>query len=290
MSMLTKFNDWQSHIQEADSLKKKAQVLSVAKTLKWGLNEAPSITAVQKRQVEQTLEFIEPLMELDSVMIKEVEVAFDAVSQYLYKNDASSKSSTNHSRNARNELIEASGKSRKLLVVDFEMACDTLAVVDGEIIEFGACVFDTKTNQVIDTFSILTKPQKVGSLSEYCTNLTGITNDEMTNSGLMFKDGAKKFEQLISQHNVEAVCQWGSGDMKRLKTDYAHNQMDIGLIGTLKVIDLRKPFSDTFGGRHRIGLNSALSLIGIKRDSVAHRALPDAIETSKLVMAILSKT
>lgn len=285
MSMFTKFLEWQAHLHETATLKKSSQVASLVKTLKWGIDNAPQLTAEVKEQVEMKLGKLSSLKSLSSEDIAVAVEAYNIVAQSLSEGDF-----TGGKPKAGKLLIEAAGDSGKLLVIDFEMVCDDTEEVDGEIIEFGACVLDINRNEVIDTFTALTRPTKVDALSTFCTKLTGITNHEMEKLAIEFGDAAKQFDSLIVKHDLKAVCQWGCGDMKRLKKDYLNHNLADNVIATLKVIDLKKPFSDSFGCRPRIGLKKALAIAGLERGSAAHRALPDAIETAKLVSAVIARS
>ena len=64
-----------------------------------------------------------------------------------------------------------------LVVIDFEATCigrDNEEFCQ-EIIQFPAVLVDVKTLSIKDEFCVYVKPVVNPKLSEYCTNLTGIT-------------------------------------------------------------------------------------------------------------------
>lgn len=63
-----------------------------------------------------------------------------------------------------------------LLVLDFEATCSNLARIEKqEIIEFPILVYDLAINAVTATFHKYVKPVVNPTLTEFCTELTGIT-------------------------------------------------------------------------------------------------------------------
>ncbi|MFU2510098.1 3'-5' exonuclease [Pseudoalteromonas sp. ASV78] len=71
---------------------------------------------------------------------------------------------------------------RHIVVVDIEHTCTD----DGstppearETIEIGAALIDTTSLQVVDEFSRLVRPATHPKLSQFCTELTGITQTEL---------------------------------------------------------------------------------------------------------------
>lgn len=101
-----------------------------------------------------------------------------------------------------------------ILVLDFEATCDSGAVdFPHEIIEFPVVVLDTRTLQVVAEFHRYVQPTKNKELSEFCTDLTGITQEKV--------DAAKTIDvvleefQLFLEMEVYPLCQlwkkkWGN--------------------------------------------------------------------------------
>lgn len=78
------------------------------------------------------------------------------------------------------------------IVLDFEATCelDKSKQWPQEIIEFPSVVVDVATNKVVGKFQEYVKPVHRPVLSEFCTSLTGITQNTVDNA----KDFASVFE------------------------------------------------------------------------------------------------
>lgn len=82
-----------------------------------------------------------------------------------------------------------------------------------EIVQIGAYKIDNNFN-IIDKLVIYVKPIK-NQLSEYFTNLTGITNNFINETGLSFKNGIDKFYNFCK--NCKKIFMWGYDDEILLK-------------------------------------------------------------------------
>ena len=73
------------------------------------------------------------------------------------------------------------------LVIDFECTCIESRVTTWhhEIIEFPCVLVNAKTNKIIDTFREYVKPVENPELSEFCTQLTGITQEDVDNASTL---------------------------------------------------------------------------------------------------------
>lgn len=81
----------------------------------------------------------------------------------------------------------------KLLVIDFEATCYKNAPIQNqEIIEFPTVLIDAHTLEVEDHFHRFVKPIMNPKLSDFCTQLTGITQEQV--------DGAQPFEAVLQEH------------------------------------------------------------------------------------------
>ncbi len=89
-----------------------------------------------------------------------------------------------------------------LMVLDFEANC----VKDGEkplkvqeIIEFPVVLVNVKTKKVEDVFHHYVKPQVVPKLSDFCTELTGITQEKVDKEGIPLENCIKEFEEFLAK-------------------------------------------------------------------------------------------
>ena len=90
------------------------------------------------------------------------------------------------------------------LIIDFEATCDDPKPNDivGEIIEFGVVLADENWDYV-DEFQSFVKPVQDPILTEFCTELTTITQQDV-DSAPLFPEVMKKLEAELEEQ-IEAV-------------------------------------------------------------------------------------
>ncbi|KAJ9088569.1 hypothetical protein DSO57_1021724 [Entomophthora muscae] len=92
-------------------------------------------------------------------------------------------------------------KKRYVVCVDFEATCEADVPFNDsvhEIIEFPAIAIDTLTNEKVAEFHSYVKPTKNSVISDFCTKLTGITQD-VVNKSPNFSDVLSKFLVWIDE-------------------------------------------------------------------------------------------
>lgn len=169
-----------------------------------------------------------------------------------------------------------------IVVVDLELTCwdgeERRPMSEMEITEIGAVVLDANTLEEVSKFSRTVKPIDNPQLSAFCTQLTGITQEEVDNSPNLLES----LEELLYSTQLPDPkdfiwAAWG-GDARWLrdeinrKTPEGENPItfDPRFIN-IKLLD----------GRRR-GLKTAARSLGVKQELPAHRALPDALTTAEV--------
>lgn len=158
----------------------------------------------------------------------------------------------------------------------------------GNIIQIGACVGDTNTEEIMETFSVFINNEE--TLSDYIINLTGITQEQV-DSGVSLKDGYEKLKALHTKY----ICfmnplTWGGNDAMILKQQlnlpeesfcFGRRCVDIK---TIWVFDSLMRSQSPQGGLARV-----ISKMGGKFFGKKHNAMDDAIQTFKLAMIMKNK-
>lgn len=159
-----------------------------------------------------------------------------------------------------------------------------------EIIEIGAVKLDERLN-VVDTFKQLVKPAITKKLSSRCKKLTNITNEEVKNNGIPFKQAIADFAQWSSgEGNV--FLSWSNSDLYVLADNYKMiiKNLDINFIK--KYCDAQK-YCMSFIEKedsNQVSLANCCELFGIDIDvSKLHRALTDCYLEAECFKKVFDK-
>lgn len=116
---------------------------------------------------------------------------------------AAKKTSTNWQRN------KMAGKNDidYLCILDFEATCDTgEKPCPQEIIEFPVLLVDAASGEIIDTFHHYIKPDVHPTLSQFCTELTGI-EQEIVDQGVSLFEALVGLQEWLDMHNLIPIFQ-----------------------------------------------------------------------------------
>ncbi|NXJ90440.1 ERI2 exoribonuclease, partial [Corythaixoides concolor] len=193
-----------------------------------------------------------------------------------------------------------------LIVIDFEATCWRDARGRGpEIIEFPAVLLNTATGEIESEFHTYVQPQEHPILSEFCTELTGITQDQV-DEGVPLNICLSQFLKWIQKIQKEKKIIFSS-DTPRCSTSEAKpctfvtwTDWDLGvcLQYECKRKQLRKPdilnsWIDlkatyrTFYNRKPNGLSGALQDLGIAFAGREHSGLDDSRNTARLAWRLI---
>jgi len=101
-----------------------------------------------------------------------------------------------------------------LAILDFEATCWENSN-NHEIIEFPTVIVDIKTLTIIDRIQIFVKPLNDPILSDFCTNLTGITQDQV-NAGVSLHQAIKEHSKFMSKYSNSIFVTCGDWDLKTM--------------------------------------------------------------------------
>ncbi|XP_054848978.1 ERI1 exoribonuclease 2 [Eublepharis macularius] len=193
-----------------------------------------------------------------------------------------------------------------LIIIDFESTCwrESRKHYSQEIIEFPAVLLNTSNGEIESEFHMYVQPQEHPILSEFCTELTGITQnqvDEGVPLPICLSSFSKWIQKLQKEKKIvfdsvqsNAACEgklcafvtWSDWDLgvclqyeckrKQLrKPDILNSWID--LRATYKLFYSRKPQ----------GLNGALQDVGIIFAGRQHSGLDDSRNTARLAWRMI---
>ncbi|XP_041838478.1 ERI1 exoribonuclease 2 [Melanotaenia boesemani] len=195
-----------------------------------------------------------------------------------------------------------------LIVIDFESTCwREKNNYSQEIIEFPAVLLNTSTGEVESEFHTYVQPQEHPVLSEFCTELTGITQMQVE-AGIPLQICLSRFsrwlqnlqlERGVAFPNKQPTCS-AALPSQRLCTFLTWSDWDLGVCLQYECkrkqlhkpdvlnnwIDLRSTYR-LFYNRKPKGLNGALQDLGIQFSGREHSGLDDARNTAQLAARMM---
>lgn len=173
----------------------------------------------------------------------------------------------------------------KVLIVDLESTCwegyTAPPGQENEIIEIGICTLDANSLEAGEKRSLLVRP--TGSIvSEFCTQLTTITQAMVDEGGMGFADACALLETEYHSRN-RLWASWGGYDRRMFHDQCKRRQVRYPFHD--KHANLKRVFADHFG--ERAGMTRALELAGLKLQGTHHRGDDDAWNTARLLQWML---
>ena len=110
-----------------------------------------------------------------------------------------------------------------------------------ETIEIGAVMVATDSLEIIDEFQTFIKPLRHPVLTEFCLNLTSITQVQVDNAPT-FPDAIKLWRPWLSQFDKTIFGSWGDYDRKQLQQDSKHHHIDLPYPVSSNHVNLKEIF------------------------------------------------
>lgn len=193
-----------------------------------------------------------------------------------------------------------------LLILDFESTCwkNRHAAPPPEIIEFPVVLLDLSTGDIVSEFQEYVMPTENPKLSEFCTELTGITQDTVED-GIplgtclhLFKkwmtDISSQFNLVLDKNeegkggrcHVYTCCTWSDWDLNLCLENECRRKQLTKPLQLSTWIDIRAVYK-RFYQRIPKGLNGALRDLGLEFEGREHSGIVDARNTARLVFKMV---
>lgn len=167
------------------------------------------------------------------------------------------------------------------IIFDLEATClkDKTIPFEREIIEIGAVKLNAQLEQVGD-FTVFIKPVINPVLSDFCKELTTITQAEVDSAGT-FKEGLQAFLDFIGEEDF-VLLSWGGFDKNQLikdcklhslPTDFLKNHYNLKKLHHKVVLQKE---------RRPMGTRAALAYAGVKFNGIRHRGIDDSINITRV--------
>jgi inhibitor of KinA sporulation pathway (predicted exonuclease) len=173
----------------------------------------------------------------------------------------------------------------RLLAVDTEWTCwegEPPPGQEREIVEIGIVEADPRSMEILREGRFLVRPA-LSSVSAYCTDLTGLTQDELRRHGRPLAEVMRTLAKAFGPGSKPWLA-WGDdrgGIVRACARLGADNPFpDAGFM------DLGLHYAMLSGARERTSLASALSALGLEPEGRAHTAVADARNALRIQMEL----
>lgn len=176
-------------------------------------------------------------------------------------------------------------KNRKeYLVVDLEMTCEKEKPKNykPEIIEIGFVRMNFR-GDILGKEQILVKP-KYNEITEYCTELTGHTEDNLKAEGVYFEVACKKIIKMGFKNKI--FVSWGQ-DWKQFELECKWKNIAFPLSEHL--LDLSLFHSILLKTKEKVSLEEAIKFWNINQKGRLHSGADDAYNTALILKKIIEK-
>lgn len=174
------------------------------------------------------------------------------------------------------------------LIVDLEATCSQDGTVprhEMEIIEIGAVMQSSRTFEIESEFQTFIHPVRHPHLTEFCTDLTSITQREV-NEAAHFPLAIQRFKAWMYDFEDSVFCSWGDYDRNQFIQDCEYHKVGYPFVSAH--INLKVQFSQSLGLRKKLGIAEATRRVGLAFEGKSHRGIDDARNIARVVRRVCS--
>lgn len=190
---------------------------------------------------------------------------------------------------SRKVVERIKNEDTQIVFYDVEMNCSGAQEANTpswEIISLGAVKYRAVDGEETGRFYSLVRPLVNRTLDEWCSQLTGINQEEV--------DGARDFNTMIEEFfawigiiDNTILVSWGVEDIKALERDMQTNKSSAEILEKFKVLkdsycNFQTEFSRFAGSHNPLSLKNALGIHKQEFCGTQHNALYDACNLAQL--------
>jgi inhibitor of KinA sporulation pathway (predicted exonuclease) len=172
------------------------------------------------------------------------------------------------------------------LIVDVEATCSDDGVVPRqqmEIIEIGAVLQSSQTFEIESEFQTFIQPVRHPELTEFCTRLTGITQENVAGAP-PFREALDAMKQWMYSFGDSLFCSWGDYDRHQFLQDCDFHH--VGYPFRSGHLNLKAEFSRALGHKKKLDIAEAVRHLGMDFEGTHHRGLDDARNIARIVRRV----
>lgn len=186
----------------------------------------------------------------------------------------------------------------RVVVLDFEATCiQGGAPQPQEVIELPSVLVSLKDLRVVDHFGTFVRPVHHPQLSEFCTELTGIRQEDV--------DPAPTFPEALAQHRAWLASHdlppdgeswafvtcgdWDLATMLPVQCAAAGIAIPSLPRAYRRWINIKKPFVEHVRGAKSHGMPSMLRALNLELEGRHHRGIDDCHNIARIALALAAK-
>ena len=167
------------------------------------------------------------------------------------------------------------------LIIDLECTCDDNDSFDRskmETIEIGAVLVNDNLEK-IEEFSQFVKPTINPILTDFCKNLTTITQEDVDNAP-MIEDALKSLSDFCQEHGEYTFVSWGGFDYRQIKRETKLKELENPMVGrNINYKDVVKKVT----GEKATSITKTLRKLGGDFSGTQHRGIDDALNIYEII-------
>ncbi|CAL4075035.1 unnamed protein product, partial [Meganyctiphanes norvegica] len=183
-----------------------------------------------------------------------------------------------------------------IVVIDFEATCEEVKPLGykHEIIEFPAVLINVQSMKIISEFHSYIQPVINPKLTDFCTQLTGISQENVENSP-MFPEVMHQFENWLKENNLNfeggvcrsfAIATDSPCDMGYFLLQHCNDSLHSFPEWAKHWINIKKGFCN-FYKTGREPLSHMLEKLGLEFEGRPHSGMDDARNIARIVITLL---
>ena len=178
----------------------------------------------------------------------------------------------------------------KTLIIDLESTCwaDNNERPTGQfsdIIEIGIALYDLEKLTIIENESIIVFPKS--EITEYCTKLTGHTEESVRRDGISFEDALSTLRSRYKSHKISWMS-WGDYDRRQFERQCKREDKKYPF--SITHTNLKHLFAICAGESYECSVEKALAKLAMDFDGTPHSGVDDAKNIARLLTEILNVT
>ncbi len=181
---------------------------------------------------------------------------------------------------------------RYYIILDFEATCEeNNRSFFNEIIEFPSVVLDSQEMKCISEFRTFVKPQKNPILSDFCTKLTGITQQQV-NEGISLKEALQKYDtwlqELFKKDDSWTFVTCGNWDLATIlpKNCEAYGISLPNYFASF--VNIKTTFKN-FYHENPMGMANMLRYLKLELEGKHHSGIDDCRNIAKIVIKLMQQ-